>query len=153
MMTYGDGLADIDLAELLNFHKNHGKLATITAVHPPARFGSIVFDGDRVERFSEKPQTGEGWINGGFFVLEPEVLDYIDGDDTAWELRPLESLAKKNELFAYKHLGYWQPMDTLREQRQLEALWQSGSAPWGTHAAKVKLSTLKKGSNEAILAR
>jgi glucose-1-phosphate cytidylyltransferase len=130
MMTYGDGVADIDLKALVAFHRSHGKLATITAVRPPARFGALVLESDRVAAFAEKPQTGEGWINGGFFVLEPEVLDLIGGDDTLWELDPLNTLAARGELMAYRHTGFWQPMDTLREKRLLEDLWQSGRAPW-----------------------
>lgn len=144
MMTYGDGLADIHIPSLVDFHFAHKKLATITAVRPPARFGSIVFDGDRVEKFLEKPQTGEGWINGGFFVLEPEVLDFIEGDQSPWELKPLERLTQEGELFSYRHQGYWQPMDTLREQKQLEALWQSGQAPWALEniEARQKLASM-----------
>jgi len=130
MMTYGDGLADIDIPALLDFHRKHQKLATVTAVHPPARFGCLELNGDQVSSFAEKSQTKEGWINGGFFVLEPEILDYIEGDDSAWELKPLEHLARDGELYSYRHKGFWQPMDTLREQKQLEALWQSGEAPW-----------------------
>lgn len=130
MMTYGDGLADIDIPALLDFHHSHKKLATVTAVHPPARFGCLEFKGDQVSCFAEKSQTKEGWISGGFFVLEPEVLDYIEGDDSAWELKPLERLAREGELYSYRHKGFWQPMDTLREQKHLEALWQSGNAPW-----------------------
>jgi len=130
MMTYGDGVSDIDLSALLRFHQAHGKLATVTAVRPPARFGGIEFDGDRVVRFSEKPQTGEGWINGGFFVLEPAALDYISGDDTVWEREPLERLATDGQLMAFRHEGFWQPMDTVRERKVLEELWHSGSAPW-----------------------
>ncbi|MCL5103761.1 MAG: glucose-1-phosphate cytidylyltransferase [Armatimonadetes bacterium] len=132
MMTYGDGLSDVDITALVEFHKSHGKLATVTAVRPPARFGGMVFDGDRVADFTEKPQTGEGWINGGFFVLEPKVLDYIDGDPTAWEAAPLERLANDGQLMAFKHDGFWLPMDTLREKRILESLWGSGQAPWKT---------------------
>ena len=130
MLTYGDGVADVDVRALLDFHRSHGKLATVTIVRPPARFGGIEFDGDRVVRFTEKPQTGEGWINGGFFVLERRVLDYIDGDDTPWERAPLERLAADGQLMAFRHEGFWQPMDTLREKRQLESLWESGQAPW-----------------------
>jgi len=129
MMTYGDGLSDIDIGKLVEFHKSHGKLATITAVRPPARFGCLHLDGNQVKCFDEKPQTSEGWINGGFFVLEPEVLDYIDGDDVIWERDPLEKLAAEGELMAYFHEGFWQPMDNLREQQLLEKLWQKG-APW-----------------------
>lgn len=130
MMTYGDGLSDVNIPSLIQFHKEHQKLATVTAVHPPARFGSIVFEGERVKQFSEKPQSGEGWINGGFFVLEPGVLDFIEGDHSAWELKPLDTLVKAGELVSYQHKGFWQPMDTLREQKQLEALWESDQPPW-----------------------
>jgi len=130
LLTYGDGVSDIDIEKLVAFHKSHGKLATVTAVHPPARFGGLVLEGSLVKEFSEKNQSSEGWINGGFFVLEPEVLNYIAQDGTAWEREPLEQLAKGNELMAYFHEGFWQPMDTLREHRLLESLWQSGKAPW-----------------------
>jgi glucose-1-phosphate cytidylyltransferase len=130
MMTYGDGVANIDLRRLLEFHQRHGKLATVTAVRPPARFGGLAFDGDLVRRFTEKPQIGEGWINGGFFVLEPAVLDYIAGDDTPFEHAPLERLAADGQLVAYRHDDFWQCMDTLRDVRLLEALWQDGRAPW-----------------------
>ncbi|MEO0928731.1 MAG: sugar phosphate nucleotidyltransferase, partial [Cyanobacteria bacterium J06643_13] len=114
------------------FHRSHGKLATLTAVRPPARFGHLDLDGDQISEFSEKPQTKEGWINGAFFVLEPEIFDYIDGDDTQWEKAPLEKLARDGQLMAYKHDGFWQCMDTLRDKRRLEALWASGNAPWKT---------------------
>ncbi len=130
MLTYGDGVADVDMGKLVTFHKSHGKLATITAVRPPGRFGALGFDGDLVTHFAEKPQTGEGWINGGFFVLEPQVLDYIGGDATLWENEPLELLAKEGQLAAYRHEGFWQCMDTLRDVRHLEDLWASGKAPW-----------------------
>ena len=131
MLTYGDGLADVDVRELVAFHRRHGRLATVTAVRPPARFGGLEINSDGiVNRFDEKPQSGEGWINGGFFVLEPAVLDYIDGDDTLWEREPLERLAAEGQLVAWRHEGFWQPMDTLREKRMLEALWNSGQAPW-----------------------
>jgi glucose-1-phosphate cytidylyltransferase len=130
MMTYGDGVSNVNLGELLKFHRSHGKLATVTAVRPPARFGGLEFEGDRVARFSEKPQTGEGWINGGFFVLEPKVLDYIDGDATHWEREPLERLAAEGQLMAFRHEDFWQCMDTLRDKRILESLWESGQAPW-----------------------
>jgi len=129
-MTYGDGVADLDLSALVAFHRRHGRLATVTAVRPPARFGGITIDGDRVAAFAEKPQVGEGWINGGFFVLNRKVLDYIDGDLTAWEHEPMERLTAEGQLMAYRHDGYWQPMDTVRERNLLEALWQSGRAPW-----------------------
>lgn len=130
LMTYGDGLSDVNITELIAFHKNHKRLATITAVRPPARFGGLVMNGNCVEEFTEKNQASEGWINGGFFVLEPKALDYIEGDQTSWEKEPLEQLAEENQLMAYFHTGFWQPMDTLREHRQLEALWESGQAPW-----------------------
>ena len=130
MLTYGDGVADLDLRKLVEFHRSHGKLATVTAVRPPSRFGSFILDGHRITRFEEKPQTGEGWINGGFFVLEPGVLDLVEGDDTIWERAPMEKLAASGELMAYRHDGFWQAMDTLRERRVLEDLWASGKAPW-----------------------
>ena len=130
MMTYGDGVANIDINKLVAFHRSHGKLATVTAVRPPARFGSLSFDGDLVSKFVEKPQIGEGWINGGFFVLEPDVLDYIEGDDTIFEREPLERLAQDGQLAAYRHDDFWQCMDTLRDVRLLESLWQDGRAPW-----------------------
>jgi glucose-1-phosphate cytidylyltransferase len=130
MLTWGDGLANIDLHDLLSFHKSHGKLATLTAVRPPARFGHLELDNDQIVEFSEKPQTGEGWINGAFFVLEPAVFDYIDGDNTQWEKEPLERLAKDGQLMAYKHTSFWQCMDTIRDKKLLESLWQSGNAPW-----------------------
>ena len=130
MLTWGDGVSDIDLRRLLEFHKAHGKLATLTAVRPPARFGHIELEGDVVSEFSEKPQAREGWINGAFFVLEQEVLDYIEGDETEWEKEPLERLAADGQLMAYRHDGFWQCMDTLRERKLLEQLWDSGSAPW-----------------------
>jgi glucose-1-phosphate cytidylyltransferase len=131
MMTYGDGLANVDLQALVAFHRAHGKLATVTAVRPPARFGGLVFgDSGRVATFVEKPQIGEGWINGGFFVLEPRVLEYIDGDATHWELEPLERLAADGQLYAFRHEGFWQSMDTLRDVRFLNGLWSAGDLPW-----------------------
>jgi glucose-1-phosphate cytidylyltransferase len=130
MLTYGDGLADVNLRALLAFHDSHGKLATVTTVRPPARFGGIVFEGNRVSEFTEKPQTGEGWINGGFFVLNRRVLDYVEGDATLWEREPMERLASDGQLMAHRHEGFWQPMDTLRERRLLEELWAGGNAPW-----------------------
>ena len=130
MLTWGDGVSDLNLQELLAFHRSHGKLATMTTVRPPARFGLPVLDGDRVVEFSEKPQIKEGWINGAFFVLEPEVFDYIEGDDTQWEKEPMERLAADGQLMAYRYTGFWQCMDTLRDKRRLESLWQSGNAPW-----------------------
>ena len=130
MVTYGDGLGDVDLTALVDFHRQHGRLATVTAVHPPARFGCIELEGDRVMKFAEKPQTSEGWINGGFFVFEPEVFSYTDGDETVLEREPLERLAQDGQLMAYQHNGFWQPMDTLRDKQLLEKLWDSGKAPW-----------------------
>jgi glucose-1-phosphate cytidylyltransferase len=129
MVTYGDGLAAVDLEALIRFHRSHGNLATVTAVRPPARFGELVLDGDRVAEFAEKRQTREGWINGGFFVFEPGVFDYLD-DESPLERGPLERLAADGELRAFRHDGFWQPMDTLRDKQVLEALWQSGRAPW-----------------------
>ncbi len=130
MMTWGDGVSDIDLDDLLAFHRSHGKLATLTAVRPPARFGHLEIDAGRVKVFNEKPQTGEGWINGAFFVLEPEVAEYIDGDDTLFEREPLERLAAEGQLMAYQHDGFWQCMDTLRDKVRLDSMWNAGSAPW-----------------------
>lgn len=130
MLTWGDGVADIDLNALVAFHRSHGRIATLTAVRPPARFGHLQLDGGRVCEFSEKPQTAEGWINGAFFVLEPEVFDYIAGDDTQWEKEPLESLAQAGELMAYTHSSFWQCMDTLRDRMLLEKMWQENRAPW-----------------------
>jgi len=132
MLTWGDGLSDVDLQKLLAFHRSHGKLATLTAVRPPARYGHLEFDGDRVEEFTEKPQTAEGWINGAFFVLQPEIFEYIEGDDTQWEKEPLQRLAKEGQLMAYKHTSFWQSMDTLREKHLLEQLWAGGNPPWQT---------------------
>jgi glucose-1-phosphate cytidylyltransferase len=130
MLTWGDGVSTIDLNALLAFHRSHGKLATLSAVRPPARFGHMEFDGNRIDRFNEKPQAAEGWIDGAFFVLEPEVFDYIDGDETQFEKEPLERLAADGQLMAYKHEGFWQCMDTRRDKHILETLWQSGEAPW-----------------------
>jgi glucose-1-phosphate cytidylyltransferase len=130
MLTWGDGVANVNLNELLQFHRSHRKLATMTAVRPTARFGHLELVGDKIVEFSEKPQTREGWINGAFFVLEPEVFDYIEGDQTQWEREPLEGLAKDGQLMAYKHHSFWQCMDTLRDKKLLESLWQTGNAPW-----------------------
>ena len=132
MLTWGDGVADVDLDKLLAFHQSHGKLATVTAVRPSARFGHLEFDGDKVVEFSEKPQTAEGWINGAFFVLEPAIFDYIEGDTTQWEREPMERLAREGQLMAYRHDSFWQCMDTLRDKKLLEELWKSGKAPWKT---------------------
>ena len=130
MMTYGDGVADINIQNLLAAHRKHGKLATVTAVRPPARFGSMNLQGNLVAEFAEKTQIGEGWINGGFFVLEKGVLDYIDGHQIIFEKEPLERLAKDGQLVAYRHEGFWQCMDTLRDVHLLESLWESGKVPW-----------------------
>lgn len=130
MLTYADGLADIDLGELLRFHREHGRLATVTAVHPPARFGALTLEGPTVTRFAEKPQAEEGWINGGFFVLEPSVLARIDDDATGWERGPLQSLAADGELAAFRHEGFWRCVDTQRDLNDLESLSRSSPPPW-----------------------
>jgi glucose-1-phosphate cytidylyltransferase len=130
MFTYGDGVADVDLKALVEFHKVHGKLATVTTVRSPSRFGRIVFDGDRVTKFYEKPEAAEGWINGGFFVLQTDATDYIEGDDSIWERDPVECLAKDNQLVGFTHNGFWSCMDTLKEKNFLEDLWAKGRAPW-----------------------
>lgn len=130
LLTYGDGVANVDIEALLSFHRKHGKLATVTAVRPPARFGGLRFNGDNVVHFEEKSQIDEGWINGGFFVLEPGVVDYISDDETIFERSPLERLAAEGQLMAYRHNGFWQCMDTLRDRRLLEQLWEDGEAPW-----------------------
>jgi glucose-1-phosphate cytidylyltransferase len=130
MVTWGDGVSDLDIDRLLEFHVNHGRLVTLTAVRPPARYGHIEFDGARVSKFSEKPQTGEGWINGAFFIIEPEAIEYIEGDHEMFEHAPLSRLAEDGELMAYRHDGFWQCMDTMREKQVLQELWDSGSAPW-----------------------
>lgn len=130
MFTYGDGVADLDVGALLAFHRAHGKLATVTTVRPPARFGRIVFENDRVHAFHEKPAAAEGWINGGFFVLNTRAIDCIDGDDTIWEREAVERLVQDGELLGYRHYGFWSCMDTLKEKNYLEELWTSGKAPW-----------------------
>jgi glucose-1-phosphate cytidylyltransferase len=130
MATYGDGVGNIDIRSLVEFHRAHGKLATVTAVRPPARFGGLSFQGDDVINFSEKPQAGEGWINGGFFVFEPGVFDYLTDDHTILERDPLEQLAADMQLKAFRHEGFWQPMDTIREKQFLETLWNENRAPW-----------------------
>jgi glucose-1-phosphate cytidylyltransferase len=130
MLTYGDGLGDVDIEALLALHRRQGRIATITAVRPPARFGGLEFDGDLVARFSEKPQAGEGWINGGFMVFEPAVFDYLDGDASSLESEALDRLAKDGQLAAYRHPGYWQCMDTIRDKMRLEEAWAAGKAPW-----------------------
>ncbi len=130
MLTYGDGVSDLNLQDLLKFHRAHGKLATVTAVRPPSRFGGLIFNGDLVAEFTEKPQIGEGWINGGFLIFEPAVFDYISGDDSSLEAEALEQLAIDKQLVAYRHEEFWQCMDTMRDMRLLQSLWQSGKAPW-----------------------
>jgi len=129
-MTYGDGVGSVDLTGLLKFHVSHGKLATMTAVQPPGRFGALQLNGNKIESFVEKPQGDGGWINGGFFVLNPKVLEQISSDNTLWEQEPLRNLAKQGELQAFFHSGFWQPMDTLRDKTHLESLWATGKAPW-----------------------
>ncbi len=130
LLTYGDGVADVDIDKLLKFHKSHGKLATLTAIRPPARFGVISFEGDAVKNFEEKPPSNKGWVNGGFMVIEPGVRDYIEGDATIFEREPLENLAAQGELMAYRHEGFWQCVDTLHDVQLLENLWKSGAVPW-----------------------
>ncbi len=130
MLTYGDGVANVDIKALVAYHKSHGKLATVTAVRPTARFGEMKITNGQVTEFREKPQTEIGWINGGFFVLEPKVIDYIAHDQMPWELEPLNKLTQEGQLMSFEHAGFWQPMDTLRDHRLLESLWQSGKAPW-----------------------
>jgi glucose-1-phosphate cytidylyltransferase len=128
--TYGDGVADVDLHALSRFHQSHGKLATVTTVRSPARFGRLSFEGDQVTAFYEKPQAGEGWVNGGFFLLNTKAIDYIRNDETIWEREPVERLAQDGELMGYRHYGFWSCMDTLKEKTYLEELWQTGKAPW-----------------------
>jgi glucose-1-phosphate cytidylyltransferase len=128
--TYGDGVADIDIAQEIAFHKAHGRLATVAAVQPPGRYGALLRDGDAVRGFQEKPQGDGGWINGGFFVLQPQVIDLIADDATSWELEPMNALSAEKQLMAFEHKSFWQPMDTLREKNMLEDLWQSDRAPW-----------------------
>ena len=128
--TYGDGLADIDLSALIDFHRQRGRLATVTAVQPPGRFGALEVEGESVRQFEEKPRGDRAWMNGGFFVLSPKVRRYLDGDNTVWEQEPMRSLASDGQLSAYRHDGFWQAMDTLRDRNQLEELWARGNAPW-----------------------
>lgn len=133
MLTYGDGVSDVNIKELVDYHKLHGKLATVTSVQPAGRFGALdLTDNNEVNGFYEKPKGDGSWINAGFFVLQPEIFDYIDGDSTVFEKEPLEGLAKNKELISFKHKGFWQPMDTLRDKNHLEDLWKSGKAPWRT---------------------
>ena len=128
--TYGDGLSDVDISASIKFHREHKKLATLTAVKPAGRFGALDLDGNKIVKFQEKPKGDGGWINGGFFVLSPKVIDYIDNDETTWEQEPMKHLASEGQLNAYFHEGFWQPMDTLRDKKYLESLWQEGNAPW-----------------------
>ena len=130
--TYGDGVADVDVAASIDFHREQGVLATVTAVQPPGRFGALDVEGDRVREFEEKPRGDGGWTNGGFFVLSPGVERYLEGDETVWEQEPMQALAREGQLASYRHDGYWQAMDTLRDRNHLEALWQAGKAPWRT---------------------
>jgi glucose-1-phosphate cytidylyltransferase len=129
-LTYGDGVSDVNISALIAFHRTHKVLATLTAIHPPARFGALDVVADKVQRFVEKPVGDGGMVNGGFFVLSPKVIDYIAGDETLWEQTPMERLASEGQLVAYKHSGFWQPMDTLRDKQRLEQLWDSGDPPW-----------------------
>ncbi|MCI5192032.1 MAG: glucose-1-phosphate cytidylyltransferase [Candidatus Electrothrix sp. AU1_5] len=128
--TYGDGVADVDISAMVEYHRHHGTLATMTAIQPPGRYGALDMQGDRIRQFQEKPKGDGGWINGGFFVLDPKVIDYIKDDTTVWEQTPLERLAQEAQLCAYRHEGFWQSMDTLRDKMKLEELWQQGNAPW-----------------------
>jgi glucose-1-phosphate cytidylyltransferase len=130
LFTYGDGVADLDIAKTIDFHRQHGKLATLTATYPPGRFGALKIEDHRVVSFQEKPQGDGGMINGGFFVLSPKVIDYIDNDSTIWEQYPLNQLASEGQLMSFEHKGFWQPMDTLRDKQHLEKLWANNSAPW-----------------------
>ena len=129
-MTYGDGLSNINIRNLINFHKSHGKLATLTAIQPAGRWGSLAIEDEAVKNFEEKPKGDGAWINGGFFILEPDVFNLIEGDNCVWEIKPLNELARKSELMAYKHHEFWRPMDTLRDKNYLEELWKSGKPPW-----------------------
>ena len=152
MFTYGDGVADVDLDELLRFHQAHGKLATVTAVRTPARFGRMAIERDYVTDFYEKPEEGEGWINGGFFVLNGKVLDYIDDDRTSWEKEPVERLSRDHELVGYTHRGFWSCMDTLREKNMLEDLWNSDHAPWRVWDKTTAKGKMRPGSVVALKA-
>ncbi|MDR3567264.1 MAG: glucose-1-phosphate cytidylyltransferase [Syntrophobacteraceae bacterium] len=134
LLTYGDGVCNVNLDKLIEFHKIHGKVATVSAVRPPARFGGLAFEGEKVASFAEKAQTGEGWINGGYFVLEPEIVDYIANDEMPFEYKPMERLTQENQLMAYRHEDFWQCMDTLRDVQLLESMWASGNVPWSMEA-------------------
>lgn len=141
MLTWGDGISDVDLHKVYDFHKSHGRLATVTVVRPPARYGHIRFEGDKIRSFEEKPQTTEGWINGAFFVLEPEVFDYIKDDMTMFEHEPMQKLACDGELMGYRHNGFWACMDTLRDKRRLQDMWESNDRPWATWEKKEECAT------------
>lgn len=134
LLTYGDGVSNVDIGKLVEFHRNHGKIATVTAVRPPARFGDLSCNGEKVATFAEKPQTGAGWINGGFFVLEPEIVNYIDSDETSFESTPMERLTREDQLMAYRHHDFWHCMDTLRDVQLLENMWNAGNVPWRAQA-------------------
>jgi glucose-1-phosphate cytidylyltransferase len=149
MLTWGDGVSNVNLHDLLAFHRSHGKIATLTAVRPPARFGHLELDGNRIVEFSEKPQTGEGWINGAFFVCEPQVFDYIDGDLAHFEKAPLENLARDGQLMAYRHDDFWQCMDTLRDRKLLEELWAGGNPPWRQYAPRYDVTARGRDFNGA----
>lgn len=153
MFTYGDGVADIDLRALLRCHRSHGKLATVTTVRSPARFGRVVFDENMVRKFYEKPAAAEGWINGGYFVLNSRVLDYIDGDESVWEREPVERIARDGQLMGYRHHGFWSCMDTLKEKRMLEELWGSGDAPWAVWDKTEAPSAVTRAIPEALMSR
>lgn len=153
MLTWGDGVADVDIDELVQFHRAHGRLATMTIVRPPARYGHIELSDSRVKAFTEKPQIGTGWINGAFFVLEPEVFDYIEGDETQWEKEPMERLAAEGELMAYKHTSFWQCMDTLREKYILDNYWESGDAPWKVWSDSVETNHVATADLGSYLAK
>ncbi len=150
MLTYGDGVSDVDINKLVAFHKAHGRLATMTAVRPPARYGHLLFNGDQVTKFEEKPQTAEGWINGGFFVLEPEAIDFIEGDgeDMMWENKPMHRLAEAGQLMAYRHEGFWSCMDTLRDKLRLQDMWDRKERPWATWEQHVKPGLVGTHSDE-----
>jgi glucose-1-phosphate cytidylyltransferase len=146
MFTYGDGVTDLDIQELARFHRRHGKLATVTTVRSPARFGRIGFSGDEVIDFYEKPEASEGWINGGYFVLDAKAIDYVDGDDTVWERGAVEALVRDGQLMGYRHAGFWSCMDTVKEKNILEDLWNSGNAPWKIWDPARKSAPVRQGS-------
>lgn len=151
MLTWGDGISDVDINKLYKFHRAHGRLATVTAVRPPARYGHIQFAGQQITSFEEKPQTAEGWINGAFFVLEPEVLEYIDDDMTMFEHEPMRRLAHDGELMGYQHDGFWACMDTLRDKRRLQDMWEAGNRPWATWESERKATSANQDNKEPLL--